>query len=450
MKKILFSLFILLSTSLYATQTFGGYIHYTNLTNNTYEIAVHLFQDLNSPASQREEIEINYGDNSSVDTILKITERRLNNSPFNIVESIYITRHTYNASGIFTITVEEQNRPANIINLPSSLTAPIFLKTSLEVSPNPTFVNNCISINANAIVYSQANKIFKFNLSAFDEDGDFLTYRLVKPRGANGLEISNYNFPMGSSIDLINGEFIWDNTSAELGFHQFSIEITECREDEFVATTTVDFMIYNLASNDTASFINTQNLNRDESGKISYIISPGDSLELQINYQSTDNYSIRLIDGTDRASYDQNGNFKFVSKSEDNRCAPYLFIFEADTRGVVEHETVMIRVIDTNLINCDTLCGFNVLSIENQDKNKAQGLNIYPNPFTNQTTIELPINFRAVDFSLLNNLGQIVQAEISVTDNQIKIYRSSLPEGIYFFRIAGDDKQVYSGKIVAQ
>ena len=209
-------------------------------------------------------------------------------------------------------------------------------------------------------------------------------------------------------------------------------------------------MIYNLASNDTASFINTQNLNRDESGKISYIISPGDSLELQINYQSTDNYSIRLIDGTDRASYDQNGNFKFVSKSEDNRCAPYLFIFEADTRGVVEHETVMIRVIDTNLINCDTLCGFNVLSIENQDKNKAQGLNIYPNPFTNQTTIELPINFRTVDFSLLNNLGQIVQAEISVTDNQIKIYRSSLPEGIYFFRIAGDDKQVYSGKIVAQ
>jgi len=450
MRHLILLFFVFFGISCYASHTHGGYINYTHLAGNTYEITVHLFQDLNSPAIQRQEIEINFGDNSGADTIFKTAQLPLNNSTFNIAEMVYTTQHTYAGFGRYTISVEDPNRPDNIINFASSINTPVYLRTSLEISPSVNLKNNSPVINSNIVFYSQSGKDLRFNLSAFDSDGDFLTYKLVRPRGTNGVAVSGYSFPSGVSVDQINGEFKWDNPPVNLGFHQFTVEITECRNDRFIATTSIDFMIYNSASNHTSRFISTDTLNRNETGNISYTIQPGDSLELNINYESTDTFTLRLMDGTQRASYNSNGDFKFISRPEDNRCAPYLFIFEADSRAVLEHQTVMIHVIDSNLINCDTICGFNSLSIENRDLTRIRELNIHPNPFTNQTTINLPTNFRVHDFNLFNRLGQRIQVETNITNSKIKISGTNLQAGIYFYRIEGSNRQVYSGKLVAQ
>lgn len=428
----------------------GGYIHYKHISGNTYEINVTLIQDAFSPAIARNEIEINYGDNSQTDTITKSSQTTIANSTFNVIKVIYKTQHTYIGAGTFKITVEDPNRRGDIMNFTNSSVVPIFLETSLKVSPLSTFINNSPTINSNIVVYSQANKDFRFNLAAQDEDGDFLTYRLVKSKGLGGNEASGYSFPLESSIDLINGELRWNNPS-NIGYHQFTVEITECRNDEFISTTNVDFMVYNLAANNISSFYNSSSLDTNESGDISYIIAPGDSLSFKLNYQSNETFNVRLIDATNRASYSDSGDFKFVSTLDDNRCAPYLFVFEGNSDEILEFETVMIRVIDTNLINCDTLCGFGVLSLNKSKLNDDIQLEAYPNPFLEQTSINLPKSVESnYSFELFNSIGQQVKAKFDLYNQKVTLHRNDLEKGIYFFRITEKNGNIFTGKVFAQ
>ena len=452
MRYLLFLILILTSTLTYATHTYGGYINYTHVSNRTYEITITLIQDAFSPAITRDEIEINYGDNSVPDTITRSSIIQLPNSNFNLTKSEYITQHTFNGAGIFRITVEDPNRASNILNLPNSVTIPIFLETSIQITPSSDVQNNSPTINSNMVVYSQSNKDFRFNLAANDKDGDFLTYQLVKSKGSNGIGANGYSIPDGCSIDLINGEFRWDSPSSPSveGFYQFTVEITECRNDRLISKTNVDYAIYNSASNHYSAFYNANLLDTNLLGNISYTITPGDSVSFNIDFQSNDTFVLRLIDETNRAIYSTNGDFKFVSALDDNRCSPYLFVFESDTRGVLEHETVMIRVIDTNLINCDTICGFDLLSLSKKMIIPNRELVSSPNPFINQTTVELPNMLNTIEFKLYNNIGQLVEVNYEVTENRIVLHRSGLKKGVYFFRVFGKNKEQYFGKLVAQ
>jgi len=67
---------------------------------------------------------------------------------------------------------------------------------------------------------------------------------------------------------------------------------------------------------------------------------------------------------------------------------------------------------------------------------------IYPNPFTDYTTIELSDAFQTQRIELIDNNGRIVRTIDNVNSNPVTINRDNLPSGIYFIRIHSDHTYV--------
>jgi hypothetical protein len=73
---------------------------------------------------------------------------------------------------------------------------------------------------------------------------------------------------------------------------------------------------------------------------------------------------------------------------------------------------------------------------------------IYPNPFSDQLTIDLPENSGA-EFQLFDVTGKIVRSE-SLETNHTEINCKTLLPGIYFYRLTGSDGSISTGKLIAQ
>lgn len=87
------------------------------------------------------------------------------------------------------------------------------------------------------------------------------------------------------------------------------------------------------------------------------------------------------------------------------------------------------------------------------DFNYGEPLNIFPNPFSDQTQIQFNpalIHTNAeLLFVLFDVNGKEVKKEMVYT-SVIFIDRENLPDGIYFYRLFSNEKSIASGKIIAQ
>jgi len=67
---------------------------------------------------------------------------------------------------------------------------------------------------------------------------------------------------------------------------------------------------------------------------------------------------------------------------------------------------------------------------------------VYPNPFTDYTTIELPDAVHTKKIELIDIHGRTVRSIDNVNSNSVTIHRDNLPSGIYFIRIHSNDTYV--------
>jgi len=67
---------------------------------------------------------------------------------------------------------------------------------------------------------------------------------------------------------------------------------------------------------------------------------------------------------------------------------------------------------------------------------------VYPNPFTDYTTILLSDDVQTQRIELIDIHGRLVRTIDNVNSNSITIHRKDLPSGIYFFRIHSDDAYI--------
>ncbi len=87
--------------------------------------------------------------------------------------------------------------------------------------------------------------------------------------------------------------------------------------------------------------------------------------------------------------------------------------------------------------------------IENISGGKS--INIYPNPLTNKSFIELNnCKLENVLFNLYNIRGELIDADYSVMENGIQISKGQLSKGVYVFKIIVNDKIFYSGNLIVQ
>ncbi len=250
---------------LYATHQRAGEITYRHISDLTYEITITTYTFAPS-AADRCELTINWGDGQN--SILGRTNGPPGITPAGIQcnhtgemvgrdirKNIYIGIHTYPSASTYRIWLEDPNRNMGIQNIPNSVDVPLYLETVLVINPFlgnnsspqlllPPIDNACIGIP------------FIHNPGAFDPNGDSLSYKLVTPRGAGGLNILGYQLPNlvdtenpGSfTINEVTGDILWDSPTIQ-GEYNIALIIEEWRNGVRIGYITRDMQINAIACN---------------------------------------------------------------------------------------------------------------------------------------------------------------------------------------------------------
>lgn len=247
MKKVIsiISFFLILSVTLFATHNRAGDITYKHITGLTYEISVSIFADPNSPAFRnRDEIEINWGDNSGIDSVGNpIVGPDIPNRP-NVKKRTWIARHTFPGPGSFRIRVEDRNRNGGVDNISNSINVPFTVETLLRI-PLDNQNNNSVVLRNDPIDDACFGELYIYNPGAFDPDGDSLAYELASSLGTGGFQAPGFNFPSASIslvVDPISGDLIW-NRPDEVGLYNLAIRIKEYRNGVLVGSVLRDMQI---------------------------------------------------------------------------------------------------------------------------------------------------------------------------------------------------------------
>ena len=128
----IFLLFVAISS--YATHNLAGEITYRHISGLTYEFTFTIYADGNSPAIERREIEVNWGDNTKLDSINLNNQTQIASNPFPILKRVWKATHTFPGPAFtYRISVEDPNRNANVLNMSNSINVPFTIQSELTI-----------------------------------------------------------------------------------------------------------------------------------------------------------------------------------------------------------------------------------------------------------------------------------------------------------------------------
>jgi len=234
---LLFLLSVVLPVS--ATHNRAGEITCKQVGDFTYEVTVTTFTYSLSMAD-RPQLEVQWGDNTSsvVSRVAKIALPNYYN------KNIYIARHTFPGPGVYRIVVQDPNRNYGVKNIPNSVNVIFSVQTVLMINP-------AIGHNSTPVLLSPpydkaaVGHIFIHNPTAYDPDGDSLSYKLVVCKGAAGYDIPGYTFPMASDffkLDSVTGNMVWKNPMLQ-GEYNVAFVVEEWRSGNLIGTVRRDMQI---------------------------------------------------------------------------------------------------------------------------------------------------------------------------------------------------------------
>ncbi|RLD63790.1 MAG: hypothetical protein DRI84_09250 [Bacteroidetes bacterium] len=226
-----------------ATHQRAAEITYKHLTGLSYEFTITMYTLTSSVADDaRPFMPIFWGDNSG-DELKRIYFEPIPDVD-NMTLNIYKGQHTFPGPGSYRITVEDPNRNSGVINIPRSIDVPMFIETELIINP---FIgnNNSVQLLNPPIDLGCVGKLFIHNPAAYDVDGDSLSYKLVKCKGAGGFDIPGYTYPMASDTFKINsftGDIIWKNPVVQ-GEYNIAFVVEEWRSGFKVGSVRRDMQV---------------------------------------------------------------------------------------------------------------------------------------------------------------------------------------------------------------
>lgn len=105
-------------------------------------------------------------------------------------------------------------------------------------------------------------------------------------------------------------------------------------------------------------------------------------------------------------------------------------------------------IVTQNLCSGTSTC-HNITNVGIAENNFATTINIYPNPFTSQTTIEFTQEQKNTTIKIVDVLGKEVKM-INFSGKQLIIEKGEMQTGIYFVQIIDENKNFVNKKIVVQ
>jgi len=198
----------------------GGEITYRHLGGYTYELILTTYTRDQSLAD-RCELEVFWGDchrdtltrvNGDYNTVCGLFAGEGQVIGNNTRINIYLGYHTYSKEGIYTISMQDPNRAVEVVNMVNSFNVPFYIDATITVfDPLLYCVNNSVAFYAPPIFQVNDGSIFNHNLTAFDIDGDSLSYKLVPCRGYEGNVVEGYAFPNSMVISATSGTTAFPN-----------------------------------------------------------------------------------------------------------------------------------------------------------------------------------------------------------------------------------------------
>jgi len=244
LKNLIYIIVFLFTTSAFATHNRAGEITFRHISGLTYEITVTTYTK-DSSLADRPELEINWGDSSPLDSIPRINGNGqiLGND---IKKNVYQKLHTYPGPNPapYTISIEDPNRNADVLNIPNSVNVVFYLETKLWINPFLGINNSPILLNP-PIDNACVGEIYIHNPGAVDADGDSLYYTLHVSLREGGQLIPGYQYPPASSFLTINnftGDLVWDSP-INVGEYNVAILIEEFRDGVKIGSILRDMQI---------------------------------------------------------------------------------------------------------------------------------------------------------------------------------------------------------------
>lgn len=244
MKRKLLFIFVCLFCLVFsakATHQRAAEITYTWLGGNAYEFTLTCYTYTPSPAGiQRDSLPVKWGDGTE-EYIPRVVLQNLGDD---YTLNVYRQIHNYSSTGTYVISMEDPNRNYGVVNVPNSVMVPMYIETELVINPFLGYNNSVQLLNA-PVDKGCVGKLYLHNPSAYDPDGDSLSYRLVNCKGMGGLEIPGYSFPQHSEsfdIDPVTGELRWD-TPVLQGEYNVAFIIEEWRHGVKIGSVIRDMQI---------------------------------------------------------------------------------------------------------------------------------------------------------------------------------------------------------------
>lgn len=354
---ILFLFSFFFSENIFATHNRAGEITYRHISGTTYEATVTTYTRLPlGSIPDRTDITILWGDGDST-----VAPRANGNGTLvdtDIKMNIYIAQHSYKSNFTYTISVEDPNRNADIVNIPNSVEVSFYLQATLYINPllGP---NNSPTLSNPPIDNACTGNCFEHNPGAFDVDGDSLSYELTTPF-ANGAPIAGYTLPNvnggGSlTLDVLTGDLSWC-VPTKIGEYNVAILIHEWRKfgNKYyeMGTTLRDMQITVAPCSNNPPVINPvkdtcvmagSNLNfvvtaTDPNNNTITLTATGGPLQINPKATFTSTPTIGTVNGT----------FSWTPNCNQIRQQPYQVTFKATDNGnpnLVSFETMWITVI---------------------------------------------------------------------------------------------------------
>ena len=242
-RKLLFVIALLfcLSFTAKATHQRAAEITYTWIGGNAYEFTLTCYTYTPSPAGlQRDSLLVQWGDGLE-EYIPRVVLQDLGDD---YTLNVYKQIHNFASAGTFTISMEDANRNYGVVNVPNSVMVPMHIETELVINPFLGYNNSVQLLNA-PVDKGCVGKLYLHNPSAYDPDGDSLSYRLVTCKGQDGIEIAGYTLPQASQsfdIDPITGELRWDAPVLQ-GEYNVAIMVEEWRHGVKIGSVVRDMQI---------------------------------------------------------------------------------------------------------------------------------------------------------------------------------------------------------------
>lgn len=253
LKRLLIVCLILMAIPAWATHQRAAEITYKWIGSNTYEFTLTCYTYTPSLAGvQRDSLLVLWGDGSE-DYIPRIVYQELGDD---YTLNVYTMRHDFAGTGTYVISMEDANRNYGVVNVPSSISVPMYIETELVISPFLGHNNSVQLLNA-PVDQGCVGKPFYHTPAAYDPDGDSLSYQLVPCKGLNGEDIPGYTYPQSSSlfdIDPSSGILSWENPLLQ-GEYNIAILIEEWRHGTKVGSVIRDMQILINACNNNVPVI---------------------------------------------------------------------------------------------------------------------------------------------------------------------------------------------------